>query len=298
MWIPYDQKGPLKAETAPETISASRADQRLRRIMVGFFLRNPVTWTWEIDLRAGSFAESIETAIDGQAAQIALHGDDAGRIEEVIYRTHGTDALSVLSDCHRDIEARLSHWSLVLGRGMALAGWRVADPDHGARWRCTPFRPSALDLAPERARPSAPEMAALLRLYRQARNSSDPVWRLICATAILIAWRDGLEPLQDRRGPEQRVTLEMLVHSGTHDRLREMLNRPLRDLVDILAVERDALLAGLADPGRIAPCDLAEQTWLAQLANIADLSARQVLLARMDAPDAADPHEQAMAPAG
>ena len=281
MWIPYDLKGPLKADTSPETIAAAGMDRKLRQIMVGFFLRNPVTWTWEIDLCAQDFADGIETQLEGQPARIDLHGDDTGRVEEIVYRTFGTDHLAVLSRCHRDLEARLARWALELGRGMSIAGWRVADPDNNARWRCTPFRPSALNLSPERAVPPSPEFLPLLNLYRQGRNSSDPAWRLITATAILTAWRDGCPPLDRRQMPPQTVSLQMLVLSGTLVELAGLQDQPLETLVELLVQERDAQMAALAHPTRISSVGLAAQARLAQLANIADLAARQVLLVQM-----------------
>lgn len=43
MWIPYDIRASLKADSPPEAIRQSLADAEPREFLVGFFLRNPVT---------------------------------------------------------------------------------------------------------------------------------------------------------------------------------------------------------------------------------------------------------------
>ena len=178
MWIPYGLPGQLKAESAPETIKHSRADRTKRDMLAAFFMRNPATEAWEIDITADTATEIVHTIIAGTEAVIAFYGNDAGKLNEVIYRLRASCPQEVLTACHRDVENRLSRCALELGRGMAVAGWRLADPLHAARWRCTPFRPSALPFDPTSSEETPESHRRLVGLYRDARNAGDPAWRL------------------------------------------------------------------------------------------------------------------------
>ena len=111
-----------------------------------FFVRNPITQSWEIDIRAEAVKEVLRVDLDGMSAEIACYGDDSGKLSEIIYRVKGTEPYAAFDACRHDLEDRLARWTVEIGRGMAIAGWRVADPANEARWRCTPYRPSALDL--------------------------------------------------------------------------------------------------------------------------------------------------------
>lgn len=288
MWIPYGLPGQLKAESAPETVRRSRADTAERDILVSFFLRNPATEAWEVDVTAETATGIVETTIAGAAAVIGFYGNDAGKLNEVIYRLQATCPLKALAACHRDVEERLSRCSLELGRGLAVAGWRLADPLHGARWRCTPFRPSALAFDPASPDATPESHRRLVALYRDARNAGDPAWRLLCARAILRAWREREEPFAstDRRaaqaGAPRRdrvVSFDMLVHSGALACAPDLQDRPFESLVDRL----DDLCAGVLDsldgrPGDADPIGLPSRPLLAQMANLADLAAREVLM--------------------
>lgn len=191
MWIPYDLTGSLKPETAASTIARSQADRSVRDVLVGFFVRNPVTQTWAIDIRADAVTQVLNVRIDDMPTEIACYGDDAGKLNEIIYRVRSADPAAAVDACRQDLEDRLARWALELGRGMAIAGWRVADPQNEARWRCTPFRPSALDLDLEAAAFAPDDLKPLLRAYQCARNASDPAWRLLNAFTVLKRWRAG-----------------------------------------------------------------------------------------------------------
>lgn len=276
MWIPYDLMEGLKPETAVATIELAKADRSVRDIVVGFFVRNPVTQTWEIDVMADAVNRVYRRDVGGMPAEIAFYGDASGKLNEIIYRVQGADPFHALAACRRDVDERLARWTLELGRGMALAGWRIADPSHGARWRCTPFRPSALELDLDAVERVDEDLKPLIRLYQRARNASDSSWRLLNAYAVLRPWRDGERPF-DRSAQAQNVTFEMLVHSGAIGSRPELKDQPLAVFVDELKPLRDEILAGLEQSGVEAP-DEAGRVRVARMASLADLAARQALL--------------------
>lgn len=274
MWIPYDLMGTLKPETAAPSIELSKADRTTRDIVVGFFVRNPVTQTWEIDVKVEAVNRVYSRKVGGMRAEIAFYGEGSGKLNEIIYRVQGSDPFEALAACRRDVDERLARWTLELGRGMALAGWRVADPSHGARWRCTPFRPSALDIDLDAVEHVADDLKPLIRLYQRARNASDSAWRLMNAYAVLRPWRDGERPFDASPARSETVTFDMLVHSGAIACRPELKDQPLSAFLDELTPLREAIVAGLDRPGADAP----DEGVLARMASLADLAARQVLL--------------------
>lgn len=280
MWIPYDLTGSLKGETSAASLQRSQADRSVRDVLVGFFVRNPITQSWEIDIRADAIKEVLTVELDGMPTEIACYGDESGKVSEIIYRVKSAEPYVAFDACRQDLEDRFARWTLELGRGMAIAGWRVADPTNEARWRCTPFRPSALDLDLEAVAFVPDDLKPLLRLYQRARNASDPAWRLLNAYAVLKCWRTGGAPFpaQPQR-PALTVTLEMLVHSGALGCAANFKDQPLASLVDALQIWRDAVLQDLEAPGEGAHGLRGEARWrLAHMANLADLAARETLM--------------------
>lgn len=300
MWIPYDIRASLKAETSPEVIRLSRSDMAQREFLVGFFLRNPVTQVWELDLVAGADSSEITAGAELPGARLSFFGNDSGKLAEVIYRLPATSADDALTRAHADFQRRLLRWQVEIGRGMAIAGWRIADMTHGARWRCTPFRPSAMkvDFAALGTMPA--DLAPFAELFQRARNAPDAASRLMAAFAILHAAQTGHAALSGCGAADIRVTQEMLVHSGAmaSDQPLEgldlsALNAVLRPAHDRL-IAPDGLLAAILD-------DLPAQRQLALLANLADLTAHRLLGAEIrariaDRPDSVPPPSHAAEP--
>ncbi|MCK0197913.1 methylamine utilization protein MauJ [Ancylobacter sp. 6x-1] len=279
MWIPYDLLGALKSETDAETIRRSKADRSARDVLVGFFVRNPVTQSWDVDVRMPCLDRVLPGVMHGMAYEISFHGGEAGKLGEIIYRVQASDPMAALSAALQDVGNRLARWTLELGRGMAVAGWRMADPAHGARWRCTPFRPSALDIDLDAVGDMPDDMKPAIRLYQRARNAADPSWRLLNASSLLRLWRDGAAPFTASGGRGQRlVTFEMLVHSGALAYAPDLRDRPLAGFVDELVGLQAKILSDLA--AGTAREDAAD--WrLVAMAGLADLAARDVLLAEL-----------------
>lgn len=280
MWIPYDLASSLKAETSVATVERSYADRSVRDVLVGFFVRNPITQTWEIDVLAEAVKDVLAVRVNGMAAEIACYGDDTGKLNEIIYRVKSAEAHTAFEACRQDLEDRLARWTLELGRGMAIAGWRVADPANDARWRCTPFRPSALDLDLKIVAFAPDDLKPLLRLYQRARNASDASWRLLNAHAVLSCWRTGKAPFfETPKHRELTVTTEMLVHSGGLRSVGKFKDQPLTVFVDELDVWRSAILLDLDTPRENVPMQRGgTQSLLVPMASLADFAARETLM--------------------
>jgi hypothetical protein len=292
MWVPYNLLSPLKAESPKPAISASEAATNVRDFVVGFFLRNPVTRNWETDILVSPSDRGEQITIGGRQGTVQASGNRSGKLEEIIYTLPAIGAVHALSACHQHVVRRLGEMILQYGRGIELVGWRVADIEHGARWRCIPFRPSALTASSD-MRNVPPAYDEALRLYREARSTTSARWRLICAGAIIDAVVARREPFDIRDGDRELVnygvrpvTNDMLIRSNAiiaHPHLKGATVGEVRDLIE---PRRQAFLAALAISGR---CELAMdsgyayESALAALANLADLMARDLMLASLRA---------------
>lgn len=291
MWIPYDITGSLKAATAPETIRQSRADQTPRAFLVGFLLRNPVTQAWELDLVADPAGSDLA---EGDLT-LTLHGNEAGKLAEVIVRVTAASASAALERAHAAMTRRLLRYVAETGRGMAIAGWRIADMAHDARWRCTPFRPSALTLDHGAFAPMPEDLAPLAELFQSARAATEPGARLLSAFALLHAAAEGHPALARADAAGFRVTTEMLVHAGADDLSLSGLDLP--GLLAALQPWHDRLV-GPTGIRRPLCDDLAQRQRLSRMANLADLAAHRLLAAEIRARGTAAPQpaEREMAP--
>lgn len=281
MWIPYDIRASLKPESSRDSVRLSQADTQRREFLVGFFLRNPVTQVWELDLVAEDGRPDLPAGPDLPDARFSTHPNEGGKLAEVIYRLPAASAADALERAHADLQRRMLGWLAEIGRGMAIAGWRVADMAHGARWRCTPFRPSAMNLDFAAQAPLDGDLLPVAELFQRARNAPDAASRLLAGFAVLVAALR--HPAMARSGAAGlRVTQEMLVHSGALALPEPLLDMALPELIATLRPHHDRLVG--AD-GVLLPVldDLAGQKRLALLANLADLVAHRLILAEIRA---------------
>ena len=277
MWIPYDIRGSLKAGSDAGTLASSRVDGARRDFIIGFFVRNPVTQAWELDVIASPGGEEF-VVDDGAGGSLALRlcGNEAGKLSEVVIRLAASSADSALARAHDALQRRLLRYIVETGRGMAIAGWRVADPAHGAVWHCTPFRPSVLQLDHAALAPLPADLQPVVELFQRARNATDATSRLLAAHAILAAALRGLTSLENAGAGDFRLTREMLVHAGAMALDAELTGRSLGTLLARLQPEINRLVG----PGGLlaaAGDGFARQRELARLANLADLVAHRLL---------------------
>lgn len=276
MWIPYDLRGSLKAETDAESLRASRLDETPREFLVGFLVRNPVTQVWELDVVASRAGEAVVSGDADGTIALSFCGNEAGKLAEVVARLTAVSADAALARAHDAVQRRLLRYVIESGRGMAIAGWRIADPGHGARWRCTPFRPSALQLDHGGLADIPADLLPFASLFQRARNASDASDRLLAAYAILAAAGRGHPALARAAIGDFRIGQEMLVHAGALELAPKLEGRSLAVLLAVLQPEHDRLIG----PGGLlaaAADGLANQQALARLANLADLAAHRLL---------------------
>ncbi|MDO5705178.1 MAG: methylamine utilization protein MauJ [Paracoccus sp. (in: a-proteobacteria)] len=279
MWIPYDIRSSLKAESAADVCAQSRADLSERDFVVGFYLRNPVTQVWEADLVASEAGQQITVSSD---MHISLYGNDAGKLTEVIYQLRAVSVEGALHAAHADFQPRLLRWIAQIGRGMAIGGWRIADLAHGARWRCTPFRPSAMQVDFQALPLVEADLAPWIELFQRSRNAGDAASRLMAAFAVLNAADRGDAALGRSGAAGFNVTQEMLIHSGAlaHPTVLKGL-----DLAGLIAVLRPEHARLIGPDGMLTPIrdDLAAQQQMAMLANLADLATHHLIMAELRA---------------
>lgn len=280
MWIPYDIRASLKAECSRDAVNMSQADTARREFLIGFFLRNPVTQVWELDLVAAEGMDEIAIP-DLPGARFSVFPNEAGKLAEVIYRLPATSVAHALAAAHDDFQRRLLRWMAEIGRGMSIAGWRVADMTHDARWRCTPFRPSAMQVHYDALVPVDRDLAPIVELFQRARNAPDAASRLMAGYAVLVA-ATSHAAMQDCGATDLRVTKDLLVHSGAIALPDLTEGASLSDLIAFLRPDHDRLIG---PGGVLIPLqdDLPSLQRLALLANLADLTAHRLILAEIRA---------------
>ena len=288
MWIPHSLLSPLKAETPKPSIQASEAATDERTFVVGFFLRNFVTKAWETDVLVAPADSRREIRLDGKPCMVHFAANVSGKLHEIVYTFPAKGAVAALAIAFRHVSGELNRMALQYGRGVDIAGWRVADVEYEARWRCVPFRPSALLAEPETASPP-PAYAEVLRLYRESRTATSAAWRLICAGAILDAAVSGRAPFDTTHVDlgDHAVTTDMLVRSGAFFVCPEIRTATAQTLRDAVEPQRNALLAAVTTLGGDTVAEDAGNyhaaAALTALANLVDLVARDLVLASLRA---------------
>lgn len=286
MWIPHNLLGPLKAESPRETVQASDASTEERMFVVGFLLGNTLTRVWETDLIVAPDAARREIMLDDQPCVVDASTNLSGKLHEIVYTMPAKSVEEAFAATFRHVNGELDRLALQYGRSFEIAGWRIADIVHEARWRCVPFRPSSLIAGPALQNVPA-AYGDLMRLYREARNAASATWRLIAAGAILDAAVKRQSPFDaGETDPGCYVlTTDMLVRSGTLVTLAYLKGAMARDLRDVAEPKRRALLSRVMSLGETSAISdtsaYQEAAALAGLANLVDLVTRDLLLVHL-----------------
>lgn len=292
MWIPYNLLAPLKAETPKATILASEEDTSPRRFVVGFYLRNPVTRNWDCDVMVAGNDGPRTVDIEGCEGTILLTAGSSGKLEQIIYTLPSSGAEAALALCYRHVVKCLDSMILQYGRGIEVAGWQIADVEHEARWRCVPFRPSALMPSPD-LRDAPPAYGDILRLYRESRCATSSHWRLICAGAIVNAAVKGRAPFtrKSMSGSHDAdaavVTTDILIRSGAIVSYADLKGASLARVRERIEPHRQAILKAMMSSASedehplLMSTDYEQEASIAALANLADLLARDLILERL-----------------
>jgi hypothetical protein len=194
VWVPYEALGPLRIEGDREAAEASLRDDAQRTFLVAFFLESPGNREIETDFAAEDGENLDLTEPEGRSGSVRLASGPTGRLSELLLSVDAQGLEQALARAWRLVATATARWSMASGRAVTIAGWRVADLRHGARWRVAPFRPSTVPLPPTPEIPLRPEHFTLLRAYQEARRSRSVLSRLLFAQRIVSAFDRGTEP--------------------------------------------------------------------------------------------------------
>jgi len=194
VWVPYEALGPLRIEGDREAAEASLRDDSSRTFLVSFFLESPGGREIETDFAPNGEANVglVDTGGRGQSARLAA--GPTGRLSELLVSVESRRLEEALAQAWQLVATATARWSAASGRAVTIAGWRIADLRHGARWRVAPFRPSTVPLPPIPDLPLRPEHFFLLRVYQEARRCRSVLARLLFAQRIVSAFDRGTEP--------------------------------------------------------------------------------------------------------
>lgn len=292
MWFPYSLPVRWKAESERSRISEADADNTEREFLIGFYLHNKLTGDWEVELQLEK-SFWVEASEQGQPLSVGYYPSDAGQLSEIICRLPVTSPEAALRYAYPYVCRVLDLWSARKGRGFAILGFRVADLKHDVRWRALPHRPSAerLELS---AATNVPDAGwSVLALYREARDASSDIYRLLCCRKIIQMWSDCIEPFdvegeadtahQQADSAAMVVSREMLILSGLIDfypDLEETRFDKLLTLVEPWCAWAKQLLSD--EPLLSNTHDYAQETELASIANLLDLVTHYILVAQIE----------------
>lgn len=291
MWFPYSLPVRWKGESKGDSINESLADQTPREFLVGFYLHNPVTREWEVELHLKE-AHWTQTNYQGQPLSIGWYPNEHERLAEIIYRVHEPRAVDAVRRCYVHVSKTLSCWAAMHGRGFAVGGFRVADLRHDARWRVLPHRPSVQSFSVPHIEALPERYCTIATLYREARNSPSDIYRLLCCYKILETWAghshlfDSIETqaaMTETEVPrDQRVDQEMLVLSGLIRYQPDLDGCSFIELPDRFSRWREWALQYVTGNGLAEPLDNYDRRFeLASVANLADLAVHRILVEAM-----------------
>lgn len=288
MWIPYFIYEFWENESSTETISASQNDTEERDFEIGFFLENPPSRNRGVEIELESPEQ--RTQIDEMGRQAGMLFQPHNNILNVVaFRLSDSNPKEAFKRCFNNISKLLSFWALGSGSGFSIHSVRIHDLQHNAIWTIRPqsarptafFLPSEIDIGPEHA--------AMLSLYREARNSQSPFYRFLCCYKILEGWynhgsifgqADRL--IRDRnlpfRRPRRTITRAMLVMSLLFNTHPEFEGRSFGIFFQLLNPWRIKIAHFLTEEGEYINFDSYEsQLEFGPIANLIDMVARDVL---------------------
>lgn len=282
MWFPYSLPISWKAESQRERINDSLADSRPREFLIGFYLHNPVSREWGVELQLRE-SRWVKIRVNGKPMSVGYYPNDKDRLSEIICRVLDAAPAPALARSHTHVSNLISQWSAWYGRGIAIGGLRIADLDHDARWRVLPHRPSAEKFSLPDLSIAPPEFWPVANLYREARSATSDRYRLLCCYKILQIWRMGAEPFGDRtKDPttlaDRVVTEEMLVLSGAIGHCRDWEGIGFDALADSLRPWRDQAIEVFTEVSEPPPDDDYERRCeLSAVTNLADLAVHAIV---------------------
>ena len=220
--------------------------------------------------------------------------NEDGRLSRIGFVITDTIPHPAFRYCHDHLCQLLSIWALTVGTGFSIFGVRIIDKKHEARWKVVPQNVAPEPFVLPVGIALSPEIAAIVSLYREGRNTPSPFYRLLCFYKILEAWyRHGsifgeADRLIREKGlplkrPRRRVTQEMLSFSLLFKSRPEFENKTFGELFELLNPYRVKVAHAITQAGAFVDFDKYEfMMEIAPIANLTDLVARQIILDEFD----------------
>ncbi len=278
MWFPYTLPSQWKAECDRERVHDSQADTSVREFLIGFYLRNPISQEWQVELHLEE-PQWIDFEYRNGSISAGFYPHDEERLAEILCRVQEQDPVKAVEYCYGFVARLLNYWSVWYGRGFGIDGYRIADLRHEARWRVVPHRPSSEQFAVPDMGHSSADLDGLFELYRTVRTSNNPVDRFLCAYKLVtLIIHSQVPPEMSELVEAETVTKETLVISGMIKYRPELEGRRVAELPALFGDWRDSMLAWIADtetPGQ--PLDFLQLDELACITNLLDITCHRVL---------------------
>jgi hypothetical protein len=289
MWIPYFIFEFWETESPPETIAASENDTEERRFEIGFFLENPPSRNRGVEIELEQPEQRAQTDGMGRQAAILFQPNNNNLLNVIVYQLNDSNPKEAFKRCFDNLSQLLSFWALGSGSGFSIYSVRIQDLRHNAVWIIKPqsARPAAFFIPREIN--IGPEHAAMLSLYREARNTQSPFYRFLCCYKILEGWYNhgSIFGMADRlirernltlRRPRRTITREMLVMSLLFNTHPEFEGRSFANFFQLLNPWRVKIAHFLTEAGEYINFDSYEsQLEFGPIANLTDMAARDVL---------------------
>lgn len=279
MWFPYTLPSQWKAECDRERVRDSQADANVREFLVGFYLRNPISQEWQVELHLEE-PQWIDFEYRDGSISAGFYPYDEERLAEILCRVKEQDPVKAVEYCYGFVAWLLNYWSVWYGRGFGIDGYRVADLRHEARWRAVPHRPSSEQFAIPDKEHCSMELDGLFELYRTVRTANNSVYRFLCAYKLIMLLNNSrampfnLRELADT----ETVTKETLVISGMIKYQPELEGRQLSELPELFRNWRESLLTCITDAeSPPEPLGLLQLDELACISNLLDITCHRVL---------------------
>jgi hypothetical protein len=278
------------AASAPETVSASKADSACRPIATTSFLEDPRARTAHVWVRPPNQSE-FRVDVEGVTVDIWVNTNPEGFVHSLLSGTHATSPREGVSRCVSATSCLLSSWSFQCQRPMAVREWMIEDRLHHAKWVIrpqaqAPLKLNEIDVALAPANP----IGSLVALFREGMASIQPAYRFLCYYKIIEAWNAGLGPFwqvnqtfQARgRQPDRRILVigaDMFQGKVDFDRFSHLVGRKFSRCFQEMNGARKFLAHPFSTEGAFVSLDSPDtQGQLADLANLAERMAIEIIV--------------------
>jgi len=288
VWIPHFIFELWKSVSPFDTIGASQSDNVERRFEIGFYLENPPSRQRTVEIELHDPIQKTQNDGLGRQSNILFQPFN-NRLNVIVYQVSDLNPKEAFKRCFDYISQLLSFWALGSGSGFSIYSVRIHDLKHNAVWIIEPqsAKPSEFFL-PKEINLEA-EHAAMLSLYREARNAQSPFYRFLCCYKILEGWyRHGsIFGRADRlinernlsfRRPRRNITGDMLVKSLLFNTHPEFEGKSYGEFFHMINSWRVKIAHFLTEDGEYINFDrYKSQLEFGPIANLTDMVARDIL---------------------